>query len=98
MHTTAGADDGKPKLLGYETFARRIASLLGVDIPDDSSRYLGLYDLGLDSLQAFELLVITEALAGPTVVLEEVPELCTMDDAYQYYASLVVSATTATER
>jgi RimJ/RimL family protein N-acetyltransferase/acyl carrier protein len=76
--------------LTYDTFADELAELLGLDdVERPVSRYLGLYDeLGLDSLQAVQLLVMIEALAGVGDPPGEPPKLFTFDDAYRYYEEL----------
>jgi acyl carrier protein len=58
----------------------RIPKQSGLD-PSDS-----IYDdWGLDSLQAFELIVLTEGLAGLSVPPEDIPALFLISDAYGYY-------------
>lgn len=75
-------------MFDYEAFSERIAELIGIDVQPPLNPYDGLYtDLGLDSLQAFELIIIIETLAD-AVPLDDVPELYTMQDAFEYYAHL----------
>jgi acyl carrier protein len=46
----------------------------------------GLYDdWGLDSLQAFELIIMSEQLAGLAVPPAEIPDMYSAGDAYGYY-------------
>lgn len=72
-------------------FSRELADALGVAVPDQT--VLGpttdLYaDWALDSLQAFQLIIVVEAMAGADVPPPEVPALFTLGDAYDYYRSL----------
>ena len=53
-----------------------------VELNEESSLYS---DWGIDSLQAFELILLTEQLAGVHVPPSEIPELYTTGDAYRYY-------------
>jgi len=77
-------------MLTFETYTTRVVDLLGLDLsdrpitPDD-----GLYtDLALDSFQALQLIVVTEAIADISVPPVEIPELFSAQDAYDYYVSL----------
>jgi len=77
-------------MLTFETYTTRVVNLLGLDLsdrpitPDD-----GLYtDLALDSFQALQLIVVTEAIADISVPPVEIPELFSAQDAYDYYVSL----------
>lgn len=45
-------------------------------------------DWGLDSLQAFEMIIVIEAMAGATMPPPIVPELYTVTDAYAYFQGL----------
>lgn len=49
-------------------------------------------DLDLDSLEALELLVIVESLAGLMVPPEETPLIFTLGDAYNYYQQARIEA------
>jgi acyl carrier protein len=42
-------------------------------------------DWGIDSLQAFELIILTEQLAGLHIPPAEIPLMFTVQDAYEYY-------------
>lgn len=73
-----------------EEFGRQLAKILDVDVEKIRS-YDGLFDdWGLDSLQAFQMIIVTEAMAGAVVPPPEIPEIFTVGDAYAYYRSLVV--------
>jgi acyl carrier protein len=49
-------------------------------------------ELGLDSMNAFELIIITEQLAGLSVPLPDLPPIFTLGDAYAYYLAALESA------
>jgi hypothetical protein len=69
-----------------DAFCRELLARLGVEVPDPVNPYAGLYDeLGLDSIQAFEALVITEVLADCMAPPADMPSLFTLMDAYDYY-------------
>ena len=75
--------------MDFAEFVRRLSTLLRVEFPDDVNPYDSLYaDLGLDSFQAFEMLIIIEGLADCMVPPLEVPEIYTLNDAYAYYQHL----------
>lgn len=77
-------------LMSSDEFLDRLSVLLGV-VPDDShDPYSNLFDdWGLDSLQAFQMIVITESLAEVVVPPPDLPEIYTAGDAYDYYCTLV---------
>jgi acyl carrier protein len=55
----------------------------------------GLYDeLGLDSFEAFRLLLLIEELAGVDFPTDTLPELWVVGDAYRYYERLAAEAVT----
>lgn len=69
-------------------FAVRVRELLRLPPLDDDdlNPYDSLYDdWGLDSIKAFELIIVVESLAGCLVPPERVPELYTIADAYEYF-------------
>lgn len=73
----------------FENFVQRLRQNISADLPESLSPNDGLYDeLGLDSFQAFELLIIVESLAGSLVPPVDIPELYTVGDAYAYYRKL----------
>jgi acyl carrier protein len=77
-------------MLDYDRMSARVAELLGLEIDGPIDPGVGLYDeLGLDSFQALQLIVIIESLADAPVPPLDLPELFTMQDAYDYYVSLV---------
>ena len=82
-------------MLEFEEYVARVTKLLDVPAPTTLDRDYGLYEnLGIDSLQAFELLIITEQLAGLSVPPPSIPAIFTLGDAYDYY---VVSKAAARE-
>lgn len=73
-------------MIGYEDFAVRIVEQLGIDCAGPVNPYAELYEeLGLDSLQVFQLLVRVETLAGADLPPLDLPEIYTMQDAHDYY-------------
>lgn len=75
--------------LTFEEFASRLGGRLGIEGLESTNPALGLYDdLGLDSLQAFSMLIIVENMADSLVPLMEIPALFTIGDAYSYYQKL----------
>lgn len=75
--------------LDFDTFVARLKDLLALE-PEAASPYTSLYDeWELDSLHVFQVLVITEAIAGAEVPPPELPELTTLGDVYDYYVSLL---------
>jgi acyl carrier protein len=77
-------------MLDQHDFVSHVIDLLEIERPDVVTPNMGLFDdLGLDSLQAFQLLVVIESLAGVDVPPPELPAMYTMQDAYDYYRSLV---------
>jgi acyl carrier protein len=76
-------------MLNYDSFSTRVLELL--EIPQDKriNPYAELYgELGFDSLQGFQIIVISERLADIDVPPFAIPEIYTMQDAYDYYRSL----------
>jgi acyl carrier protein len=76
-------------MMTYETFSGRLVRLLEIEATEPINPYTELFsDLGLDSLQGFEMLLIIESLAGVNMPPLEIPEIYTMQDAFTYYRSL----------
>ncbi len=76
-------------MLSYDSFAARVLERLKFDQHRPVNPYDSLYDdVGLDSVQAFELIVIIEAMADIESPPEEMPEIYTMRDAFGYYVQL----------
>lgn len=77
---------GVTTLLTFGQFVDRLRVHLRLDLPDTVRRDDSLYEqLGLDSIQAFELMVVTEASAGSVIPPATFPELYSVGDAYAYY-------------
>lgn len=76
--------------LSFEQFADRLCSGLATPVEvGDVTAESGLFDeLGIDSLSAFELLLLVEDLAGITQAPAELPEINTVGDAYAHYLEL----------
>lgn len=78
-------------MLDYGAFAERLLVLLDRDPNVAVDPDAVLYDeVGLDSLQAFHMIVIIETLADTTAA-DELPDIYTMRDAFAYYKSLCLS-------
>lgn len=73
----------------FDQFVERIATLLKLDLPEQVGPDASLYDdVGIDSFEAFQLLIVIEGLAECLVPPLEFPELYTLGDAYAYYQVL----------
>ena len=78
--------------MGVDEFIGRLRGALSVEIPEDVGPHDGLYDdLGFDSFQAFELIVVVEAMADCLVPPPEIVEMYTLADAFAYYEQLARS-------
>src|SRR6478735_7763981 len=76
-------------LLSYDDFTCRLLDLLALEVEGPVNPYDGLYtELALDSFQALQLIVIIESLADAQVPPLDLPDLFTVQDAYDYYVSL----------
>lgn len=76
-----------------DAFAQRLAALLEVELEGAPGPYDDLFaDWGLDSLQAYQMVVTIEAMADVVVPPAEIPEMFTVSDAYGYYRSLQATA------
>lgn len=74
-------------------FARELASLLQLEDEDEFESSTSLFDdWALDSLQAFAMILVIEAMAGIDVPSPDLPDLYTVGDAYGYFRSLRASA------
>lgn len=82
------APEGSRVILRFDTYCAHVFELLDVPVPIELSEESNLAeDLGIDSLQTLELVVISEELAGWTEPCASVPAISTMQDAYDYYRS-----------
>ena len=99
MHSTGHPIVVVNSLTDFERFVERLRELLRAELPQSVTRYDGLYDeLGFDSFQAFELLIVVESLAGTVMPPPELPEIYTLGDAYTYYQQLRAGDTGAVGR
>jgi acyl carrier protein len=79
-------------MLTLEDFALRLQRGLGIELAAPPTPYDGLFDVwGLDSLQAFQMIIVVEDMAGCLVPPPEIPTMLVVGDAYEYYRSLVGS-------
>jgi acyl carrier protein len=70
-------------------FCERVLALLELTEAGPFSPEDNLYDaVGLDSFQAFQLIINVESLAGADVPPVELPAMYTLRDAYGYYLVL----------
>ena len=87
------AADGALERAAHDRFGRHLAGLLGVECEVPVRRSHGLFDdWNLDSLLVFQLIVTVEAMADCMLPPDEIPEMYTVGDAFDYYASLRRSA------
>jgi acyl carrier protein len=78
-----------PTVLDLGGLGRAVCHELQVPVPRALHGELGLFEeLGLDSLGAFQLLVVIESLAGVEIPPREPPLLLTLTDAHRYYLAL----------
>lgn len=76
--------------LTFEDFGQAVAGYLRLDPSPPIERGAGLYDSwSLDSVQAWELVVVIEGMASVLVPPGSLPMLLTLGDAYDYYISLL---------
>lgn len=72
-----------------EDFSERICALLGIDVVGVANPHDSIFDSwGLDSLQAFQMLIIIESLANVSVPPLAIPAIFTVQDAYDYYLGI----------
>ena len=82
--------------LSFDEFARRITGEFG-DRGVSLTKTTGLYDeFGLDSFEAFMLLLFIESLAGVDFPPDTPPALWTVGDGFNYYTQLAAGNTTHT--
>jgi len=71
-------------------FGHELASRLGVAAECPVLPATTLFDdWGLDSFQAFQMLIIIEAMADVVLPPPTLPSLFTVQDAYDYYRALL---------
>ena len=76
-------------MLTFETYCDRLFRALDLAIDDEIRNDSNLADIGMDSLDLFELLVFTEQIAGLMSPPTLTPEFITLGDAYNYYVQSV---------
>ena len=70
----------------FDDYVAKLFLELNLDGEAEYHREDDLYaTIGLDSLQAFELILVTEEMAGLSVPPAQVPLIFTLGDAYDYY-------------
>ena len=92
---TDPAPDAAP-VLGFERFAAAVLDELDIEVGFPVAATTDLYDeIGLDSLQAMELLLVVEGWSGRTDHLDDLPVVFTMGDAYAHYLAVAVGSQAA---
>jgi len=72
--------------MDFNAFATVLVERLGLEDVPALQPWVGMFDdLGIDSFQAFEVLIIIETAAGLDVPPPELPEIFTLGDAFEYY-------------
>jgi acyl carrier protein len=72
--------------MDFEAFAARLIDALNLHSDSPVRADSGLFDeLGVDSFQAFQLLIMIETWAGLLVPPPYLPEIFTLGDAYEYF-------------
>jgi acyl carrier protein len=80
-------------MLTIDEFCMRVLDGIGIDYSPPIDTSADLYaELGVDSLQSFQLIVLVEALAGCDSPPVELPHILTLSDAFVYFISLCNSA------
>lgn len=78
------------QFLSLEAFFDAVSRRVSFAVPANATPYDSFSDdLSFDSLEVFELLVVTEILAGVDVPPASTPELASFVDLYDYYVSCV---------
>ncbi len=72
-----------------EQFGAELALHMGLEVEGPFTAAVDLFaDWGLDSLQAFQMIITAEAMADALVPPAAIPEIFTLGDAYAYYRSM----------
>ncbi|MEO7573188.1 MAG: acyl carrier protein [Acidimicrobiales bacterium] len=81
------AQTGGSLVLDFEQFSGRLLRSLRIPEPEEGvNSTTSLFDdLGLDSIQAFEMILITEELAETLIPPAEMPAMYTLGDVFAYY-------------
>jgi acyl carrier protein len=81
----------------FDSFALMLVERLGLECSLPLEPCSGLFDdLGIDSFQVFEIIMIVEMAAGLDVPPPELPEILTLGDAFRYYQSARALAASVT--
>lgn len=85
--------------LTVDAYFRVLVERSSFELSSDATPYDHVRtSLDLDSLQLFELLVITEMMADVLVPPETLPPIERLVDLYDYYLSCVASSDSVTDR
>jgi acyl carrier protein len=85
--------------MDFDAFAAMLVERLQLEDAGPLSPSTGMFDdLGIDSFQAFEVLIIVETAAGLDVPPPDLPEIFTLGDAFAYFrASRALATSTVAE-
>jgi len=84
--------------LGFEAYRDLVLEELDLEVPEGVGPEATLDDdLGMDSFNVFELIVLTEQLAELDVPPAELPPLVSLGDAHAYYLAACDSALSESE-
>ena len=75
--------------INFGAYVRLIAEQLQPHPSEELRPDSPLSDWGIDSLQTFELILVTEQLAGLTFGLGQVDPIVSVGDAYKYFLTCV---------
>lgn len=74
-------------MLSFERYCGKILEMLDIPAQPGLTRESTLEeDLGIDSLQLLEMVIISEQLAGRADPSAHVPAISTLGDVYAYYS------------
>lgn len=77
-------------MLTFDQFRPRFQEEFCPDYPEPIEPATGLFDeLGLDSFDAFRMILFLETLSDIDFPPDDIPPMFTADDAYGYYRLLV---------
>jgi acyl carrier protein len=77
----------KMQMLSFDEYLAAITQSIYLDIDEQASPEADFEAVGIDSLQAFELILLTEEMTGQIAPPVEMPQLFTLGDAYRYYVT-----------
>lgn len=79
-------------MLIFESYTSQLLAALDIHWEDEAHAGTLLEDVGMDSMDLFELVVFTERIAGLEIPPDQIPDLMTLGDAYNYYIFAVGEA------